>query len=77
MTGSVANELAASSPVASRTSTSQPGIPLSGDAMSAVGRWDCCDVGAAAGVGLVVTGTGASAGRLDAGFAAPAPEADA
>jgi len=76
MTGSVANALAASSPVANRTSTSQPGIPLSGDAMSAVGRRDCRGVGVAAGVGSVVTGTGAPAGRLDTGFAVLVPEAD-
>jgi hypothetical protein len=55
-TGSAAKALAASSPTASRTSTSQRGIPLIAEAMSDRGRCDGVRVARGAGVGAVAVG---------------------
>ena len=82
MTGSVAYAAAASSPVASRTSSSHPGIPAMGDRMSAIGRRAGDGDGFAegvgeAGVGSAVTGAEALAVLLVAGAAIPATGAGA
>lgn len=82
MTGSAAYAVAASNPEASRTSTSHPGMPLTGDRMPAVGRRVCVGDGVAdgvgdAGVGLAVTGAGALAVLPAAGAAVPVTGADA
>ena len=71
-TGSVAYAVAASNPVASRTSSSHGGIPLKGTRKSAVGRWVCvgfADGMGETGPGSVAAGAAALAALLADGAA--------